>query len=224
MAIKTNDDLASVINDAINTSLKELHTSLPGIIISFDPVTQLADIQPTIKRSINGELINLPVLSGVPIRFYHTNKFSIAIPLEKDDEVEIKFCERSLDMWLTYGDIQNPFDFRKHDLSDAYAQPTLYSQKNLIPDFPSDNLEIKSNNGTAKIEVTPDDDLILNSGVDFAVQFTALQTAFDELKLAFNTHTHVYAPGPLTPIPTAVAVPQSIADISLSKIDTIKVP
>ena len=42
--------LEKVIQTAIDSSLKELHTSLPGVIQSFDPVEQLADIQPTIKR------------------------------------------------------------------------------------------------------------------------------------------------------------------------------
>jgi len=122
------------------------------------------------------------------------------------------FSERSLDTWLTYGGIQKPDDFRKHDLSDAFAIPMGYSQQNLIPSFPSANLELKSNTGSSKVELTQTTDVIINSGSDFAVQFTALQTAFDELKTVVNTHTHVETGGT-----TNTGLPQSAADISLSK-------
>ena len=84
----------------------------------------------------------------------------------------------------------------------------------------------RNSSGTIKAIIFLKDDgtLEINNGSDFAVRFNALQAAFDELKAAFNTHTHVYSPGALTPITTAIPVPQSLADISLSKIDEINVP
>jgi hypothetical protein len=66
--------------------------------------------------------------------------------------------------------------------------------------------------------------LRLNGDGDHAVRYAQLQTAFDELKTAFNNHDHVYTPGTGTPTTTASAVPQSAADITTSKIDTIEVP
>ena len=218
---KPNEDLEDVVGTGVDTALKGLHTCLPGQVISFTPATQLADIQPTIKIKQDGELKNMAVLSEVPVRFPKSGVFSLSFPLAAGDEVLLIFAERSLDTWLTYGGIQNPFDVRKHDLSDAIAIPLGYSQKNLIPSFPTANLELKSNAGSAKVELTPTTDIILNSGTDFAVQYTALLTAFNELKTAFNTHTHTYTPGPGT---TATPLPQSAADITASKIDSIKVP
>ena len=219
---KPNDLIESTIQEGVDTGLKGTHTCLPGLVEIFDPATQLADIQPTIKIKQNGELKNMAILSGVPVRFFKSNKFTFAFPLEKGDEVSLYFVERSIDTWLTHGGIQNPFDVRKHDLSDAYAVPVLYSQKKAIASFPTTNLEIRANSGSAKIEVTPGTDLIFNSGSDFAVQFSALQTAFDELKAKFNSHVHpgVTSGGAST---GATATP-SVADISLSKIDSIKVP
>lgn len=216
---KPNDLLESAIQEGVATALKELHTCLPGQIISFDDATQTADIQPTIKMKVGENLQNLPVLSGVPVRFPKSADFSLSFPLAADDEVLLIFSERSLDTWLTHGGIQNPFDVRRHDLSDAFAVPMAYSQKNLIPSFPSANLEMKANTGSAKVELTPATEIILNSGSDFAVQFSALQTAFDELKDAYNGHDHVETGGTTNP-----PLQQSAADISLAKIDSIKVP
>lgn len=223
---KPNDLIEAAIQEGIASALKDLHTCLPGVIDSFDPATQLADIQPTIKRkirSLDGEEIlqNLPLLTSVPVRFLKTNSFSITMPPETGDEVLILFCERSIDTWLMYGGIQNPLDFRRHDLSDAFAFPLMYSQKNVVASFHAINLEIKSA-GSAKIALTPTTEVILNGGADWAVQFSALQTAFDELKSAFNTHVHagVTSGGAST---AATSVP-SAADISLAKIASVRLP
>jgi len=148
--------LESVLATAINTYLKDVHTMLPGQIVNFDPVEQLADIQPQLKRNIDGELVNLPVLSQVPIRFLKSGDFTITLPLKEGDEVALYFIERSIDNWLEDGGIQSPNDFRKFDLSDAYAVPILYSQKQKITDFDPDNMVIKSTNGNSKITIKTD--------------------------------------------------------------------
>ena len=78
---------------------------------------------------------------------------------------------------------------------------------------------------TGASEISIDGTVInINSGSDFAVRFGDLQTAFNELKTAFNTHTHVYSPGPDSPTSTAPGIPQSVADISLSKVSEVKLP
>jgi hypothetical protein len=220
--LKQNNLIGLVIQEGVDASLKERHTCLPGVFTSFDPVEQLADIQPTLKIKVNDVLQNLPLLTSVPVRFSRSRDFSITFPLVVGDEVLLIFAERSIDTWLINGGIQNPFDFRKHNLSDAFAFPMCYSQKNLIPSFDSTNLEIKANSGSAKIAVAPGTEIILNSGADWAVQFSALQTAFNELQSAFNTHSHtgVTSGGSSTGTTSA----PSVADISLSKIDTIRVP
>lgn len=239
--VKQNNITALIIEAGIDTALKELHTCLPGIVVendsggtSFDPITQTATIQPSIKKTYvdddgnDVDIINLPVITDVPIRFPKSNKFSISFPLETGDEVLLIFAEQSLDTWHEYGGIQKPDDLRRHAMEDAFAIPMGYSQQNLIPNFPTENLEIKLNDGSGSISIAPDGtvsivgtEIILNNGSNLAVQYEALQIAFDELQEAFNTHTHIYLPGPGTTDP---AIPQSIADITTTKIDTIKVP
>jgi len=155
--------LESVISTAIDTALKEVHTILPGQIISFDPVEQLADIQPQLKRNVDGKLINLPVLSGVPIRFLKSGDFTITFPLKENDEVAVYIIERSIDNWLEDGGLQSPNDYRKFDLSDAYAVPVLYSQAQKIADFDPDNMVIKSTNGNAKITLKTDGTILMET-------------------------------------------------------------
>jgi len=74
----------------------------------------------------------------------------------------------------------------------------------------------------AIIFLKEDGSIEINNGSDFAVRFSALETAFNELQAKFNTHVH---PGVTAgSASTAVTGSQSIGDISLSKIDEIKVP
>lgn len=72
--------------------------------------------------------------------------------------------------------------------------------------------------------------LELNGNADFAVRFTALETAFNQLKTELNTfmavynlHTHPTAPvGPVSG-PSAPGI-AAAADISGAKVDTVKLP
>lgn len=155
--------LESVINTAIDTKLKDVHTMLPGQIINFDPIEQLADIQPQMKRNIDGELLNLPVLSQVPIRFLKSGAFSISFPLTEGDEVGIFILERSIDNWLEDGGIQAPNDIRKFDLSDAYAVPILYSQANKIENFDPDNMVIGNTANDTKITIKPTGEVVIKA-------------------------------------------------------------
>jgi Phage protein Gp138 N-terminal domain len=155
--------LESAISVAIATQLKEVHTILPGQIIKFDPVEQLADIQIQLKRNVNDELITLPVLSQVPVRFMKSGDFTICFPLKENDEVSVYIIERSIDNWLEQGGIQSPNDTRRFDLSDAYAVPILYSQTQKITDFDPDNLVIKSNNGNSKITIKKTGEVIIDT-------------------------------------------------------------
>lgn len=151
--------LETVIQTAINSALKDVHTCLPAVVTKVNSSTQLIDAQITIKRKMAGELILLPLLVDVPIRYFKTATFSITAPIEVGDHVEIRFCERSIDTWLTEGGIQNPSDFRKFSLSDAFATPAMYPQTDVIPNFNSTDLEIKTNSGDTKIIVKKSEDV-----------------------------------------------------------------
>lgn len=79
-----------------------------------------------------------------------------------------------------------------------------------------------------------DGTLILNEGTDWAVQYTALKSAFDQLKSdlnvmisEWNTFASSYVPGS----PTVTGLPESVdevssssADMSSAKIEDIQVP
>lgn len=121
----------------------------------------------------------------------------------------------------------------------SYSQDEDGIRRTEILQKANGELELKSVDGLeatqAAVKLDNDGDVTINEGTDWAVQFTALKSAFDQLKndlntfitTTFNTHTHSYLPGPGAATPTAVPVPtgsSSSADMSGAKIDSIKVP
>lgn len=152
--------LASNIKQGVDARLKELHTSIPGIIESFDAEKQLASIQPAIKRIFitregNEEILtpsDLPILINVPVIFPRGGGFSLTFPVKKGDECLLTFCERSIDNWHATGKIQIPGARRFHSLSDATAFVGLSSLTNKIPNYDDTSTQLKSDDG--KVEIT----------------------------------------------------------------------
>lgn len=227
--------LETAIQTAIDSFSKELHTCLPAIIQSIDTVEQTVDAQPTIKRKIKNILEDLPLLTGVPIRFPKCSDFSMTWPIKTGDYVMIIFAERSIDNWLINGGLQNPGDIRKHSLSDAFAIPMMYPQTDKITSFDDTNLQIRTTTGKG-ITLTPAGVLELNGNADFVTAFTDMETAFNQLKTdfnnlttAYNTHIHVTTatigagatPGVLSP--TLITGTPSTADMSSAKVNDVKV-
>ena len=222
MAEKATTPLEKVIQTAIDSAIKEVHTCLPAVVTKVNHSEQLIDAQITIQRKMNGVLVNLPLLVNVPIRYWRSNTFSITFPIEVGDHVKILFAERSIDTWLTEGGIQNPFDFRKFSLSDAFAEPVMYPQTDVIPNFDPTNLEIKTNDGAGFLKMTPSGDIILNGDSDSAIAFADMKIAFDQLVTDFNNFITAYNGHGHTP----AVVPQAVsttADMSAAEVTDVKV-
>jgi hypothetical protein len=121
--------LQDMIKNAIEARLAGVHTAMPGVVVSYDPKTQTADVQPAIrKKYADGTVVNLPLLTSIPVIFQRTEKGYLHFPIAKDDTVLIIFCERSIDAWRLKGGVIDPKDFRKHDLSDAVCIPGLFAR------------------------------------------------------------------------------------------------
>jgi len=124
-------DLSDLIREYTDYYFTRVHTSMPGVVTEYDPKTRRATVQPSLKRRAgNKEFITFPLLIDVPVMFPGTKKYTIHFPLEKDDEVEIRFSERSLEEWKNAGqdNIEDP-DPRRFSLSDAYCVPGLQPQE-----------------------------------------------------------------------------------------------
>ena len=163
MTISLNErspDMLLIIKDAIRGELANLWTSLPCEVESYNPEAVTVDVYPLIKipvRLPNGDIeaVEIPKLMDVPVMFPCAGGFTITHPIKKGDECFVSFASRNIDIWWQSGGVQNPFNTRKHDLSDGFAFFRPQSQAKKISGISTTDLEIRNDENTCKIQITP---------------------------------------------------------------------
>lgn len=143
----------------IDSTLMNLHTSMPAIIMSYDANTRTITAQIAIQRvftdgeGLSGPM-NLPPCVDVPVIFPGGGGYEITFPVKEGDECLLLFSERCIDSWFVSGEPNVPADYRQHDLSDAIA---IVGLKSLAKATPTDNAGMNIGSATNKISITDDD-------------------------------------------------------------------
>ncbi|OCQ53906.1 hypothetical protein Ppb6_00924 [Photorhabdus australis subsp. thailandensis] len=138
-----------------------LYVSLPCIIQSFDADAVTVTAQPAIRwkiRKKNGEQesVSLPLLVDVPVVFPRGGGVTLTFPVKVGDECLVVFADRCIDYWWQSGGIQEPVDPRQHNLSDGFALIGPQSQQQKIAGISTSTAQLRSDDGTAYIELDPD--------------------------------------------------------------------
>lgn len=122
--------LIDVLQAWMAEAQSELHTSLPGVVRSYDSGTQRASVQPAIKRAYIAEdgirdVEELPVAHEVPVVFPGSGGHLVTFPVAPGDQCLLVVCSASLEAWLSRGGVVDPEDDRHHNLTDAVCIPGL---------------------------------------------------------------------------------------------------
>ena len=204
---KETKTLYSVINDAIEQRLSNVHTAIPGEIVNYDYATNLATVKATLKRKYQSEDIStpLPLITHVPVAFPRMGGAHIRFPVSAGQEGLLIFCERSIDKWLDTGGVVDPDDTRKFSFSDAIFIPGVASSVNPIEsDAAQTSLEIKI--GDAYIEITADKKFKVTNGTE---ELLSLISNLIQAILDARTNTS-FGPQPLVPPSSFTAVKTKI--------------
>ena len=73
------------VKETVNTLLAQVHTCVPGKIVSFDPATCQATVLPSMKiKKPNGEKMDYPQITGVPVVFQQgmNQEATVAFPVK----------------------------------------------------------------------------------------------------------------------------------------------
>lgn len=170
------DQFNDVIRNIIVNYMSNINTCLPATIETYDPATKKASVKPLLKRTLNGQEIDTPVIENVPIIFPCTATAVVSLPINTGDGCLLVFSQRSIDDWLSKGGNIAPTDPRLFDLSDAIAIPGLFNFKDSGRTITGENVEIYNDNGKIEIQGTDDN----------AVRYSKLEEAFNELKGKYN--------------------------------------
>jgi hypothetical protein len=206
-------DVSGLMN-LFSTMLSEVHTSMPGTVVSYDPATRRAVVRPSLSKQLaDGRVLPPPQVVSAPVIFPTGNggKAGITFPIRPGDGVMLHFSERSLEAWHDGGETV-PDDPRTFDLSDAIAVPGL-NHGGATPAAHADNFVITF--GDASIAFTPAGGCIITAPAGITLNSTGGTTTLigptdapndtiTSKTVTLNTHKHgtgTAAAGTIVPTP-----------------------
>lgn len=162
-------ELSQEIENTARAVVDEIHTALPGEIISFNASSGLAVVQPNGKYvTSDGKTLSYPTITEVPLVFPFCQQAGVgmAFPVNKGDSCVIIVSEVELDEWRSGADSEGSLRF---DLTSAMAIPgLLWGGGDLISKAAKKNAVVIGASGT-EMTVSGDGVDVSVGGVTFSV-------------------------------------------------------
>lgn len=191
--------LVDVINRLIEQRLCDVHTSIPGRVVSFNAANHTADIQPLLKNPTFDEWQNrgkgesYPVLPDVAVRYPCGGAYTITWPLAVGDMGMIEICEGSLEEVELSGDESDPYDTSRHDLAHATFVPNFWDRTDLTAVVAS-ALVIGCRETGQQVRIGASTVEACSATVGAATDFVAMAakvlTELGKIQTALGAHTH----------------------------------
>lgn len=143
------------VKQTVESMLAQVHTCAPGKIVSFDPVSCQATVLPAMKiKRPNGELLEYPQITGVPVLFPQSSAqgTTIAYPVKAGDGCLVLFSEQALDQFLYQRDTGTDLRF---DLSNAVEIVGIFAKGNSAMKKACANGSIVIQNRSVSVEISP---------------------------------------------------------------------
>jgi hypothetical protein len=189
-----SDHLVDAIESGVQSMLGEINTAMPGRIVSYDPATNRAVVQPSLPKMLaDGTPLPAPTIAEVPVLWPAIGGAVFTMPVRPGDEVWLQFSQRSLDQWLG-GDDSAPNDPRSFDLSDAVAIPGLRRD---LPPVDPDAVVLQMGGAAIRIEPGGLVRIIGNLMVEGGI-ISTLDTVAGGISLMTHRHTET---GSITQVP-----------------------
>lgn len=118
------------IENTVRAIVNDIHTALPGEIISFDEEKCTVTVQPKGKYVLSSkEKVDYPKIAEVPLVFPYCQKLGvgIAFPVKKGDSCVVIISEVELDEWRSGAKSEGSL---RYNLTSAIAIPGLIKGKN----------------------------------------------------------------------------------------------
>lgn len=169
MGVCTTTNIVDGIQGAISEQISNMHTAVPGKIVSYDAASGTATVQPVMQiTKPNGEKIDYPQISGVPVTCPQGGgqNASMGFPIKAGDGVMLIASEKSLDYWMYGRETDTKLSF---DLSNSVAIPGLFNGGSKAMKEANDNDCIVLMQGDSVIKLKGDGLEIESNGVKFAI-------------------------------------------------------
>lgn len=119
-----------------------MHVAYPAQVQSYDAATQTADCVPLIRQQVpqpDGSYVmeDLPLVPSVPVIWPRVGAWFTAFKLTPGDTVQLLVNTSAIGHWrVGNGDVTDPGDLRRQDLSHAVALPGLYTRGRALAHAP----------------------------------------------------------------------------------------
>lgn len=137
--------LTGLLKSFMHEGMKDVGTSIPGHILTFDPFHQTAQLQIGIVRTDSDDkTYTPPPLIECPVVFSGGGGFAVEHELNPGDPGWIIFSQRCIDGWMQTGGVaQNPV-LRFHDVADAMFIPGVRPNPKAMSGFVNDGIRLRN--------------------------------------------------------------------------------
>jgi hypothetical protein len=198
---------------AIRNALHDLRVATPAIVVDFNETTQVVAVQICMK-----ELVAFPegpkwtaihAIFNVPIVLPRAGGLALTMPITPGDEGLLIFTDTAFDLWWLAGGQQPPgenppikqpqHERRRHDLTDCFFIPGVWNQKRVLPNYQTDRMQLRSDDGTFSIDIHQSGDIVVNAtgnvnvnaGGTVNILSSGGDTTIDGKDFLMHTHTGV---------------------------------
>lgn len=149
--LSNNPSLKDLMNIVKSEVMETINCVQIGIIESFNPVNQTAEINLAIKKVLNGVIKETAVLIDCPVVVLSGGVADMQLPIAKGDTCLVFFCDSDIDLWWASGVQQAPATGRKHSLTDGFALVGIRNKANAISGYSANSFKLRYNNAVIEL-------------------------------------------------------------------------
>jgi hypothetical protein len=188
-------DTLNFYNNLLDKNIRNMHTCLLGKVKSFNPTEMNVTVAPMNPYRVHGGDVKLPELIDIPVNSINSSEFIVVTPYKEGDIVVILFAERDISDIVEEGEFSDKTNKRKFDFNDAIIIGSIKPFTEELSNANKDDLQILKKDGTSKIVLKSNGDIIIESdnvllGGEDANESVPLG---DSLKTWLDSHTHDYS-------------------------------
>lgn len=174
LSSRTQAEYSKMLRGVFGEYLKDnMRTSVPGHVLSFDPATQMAEVQIglMLEDRLGSQQPRRPIIH-VPVQFWGAAGGTLECRVASNTEGVLFFSQECIDSWVDQGGVAVKSEPRRFSINDAYFIPGVRSIPGAITDFSNDGIRLRSNDGSAYFWIHDDKTLEID-GVSLSVKCAA---------------------------------------------------
>lgn len=151
LSSRTQAEYSKMLRGIFGEYLKDnMRTSVPGHVLSFDPDTQMAEVQIglMLEDRLGSQQPRRPIIH-VPVQFWGAAGGTLECRVASNTEGVLFFSQECIDSWVDQGGVAVKSEPRRFSINDAYFIPGVRSIPGAISDFSNDGIRLRSNDGSA---------------------------------------------------------------------------